>query len=768
METQFPKQLIAESKKDKEWHKKNVDAILRQSRSTANTIFLTERKKDYENFQIVNGNFDPKQFEYITDMYGVTAPARFVNYPILMPRLDSLIGEFMSQPLAFDVEVINRDAVNKKIEKKVAVAAEVLLRPIRKEIEKTLGMEFPAEEIGEEIPEDIDAFMKTPIRLSIESTIHNSLEYIIAKHNIKGTFKRGLYDMFITGKSFYYVHIKNGDPFVERVDPRSMIWDGDPDLENIKDGKYAAYETFMTVNEILDTYRADLSKDDVIEIEKMQQQPHDYINSNPEYTGYYRYSQGENTLKVKVTIAQWKSIRMVRFKESPNKFDPENPYLKMVDDKYKPKKNEKIVSKPYTDVRKATLIGHKFLVDWGRKENQVRYESNYAETSLDFFGAIKGNFNGTTLSLVDATKNIQIMYNVVMFHINLALSRAGGKSIVYDTSQKPKNIPLEDVFYHAKNSGLILINSAQEGALQSRFNQFQQVDFTLSNSVQQMINLKMMLEDTMEQLTGISRQRMGITKTSDAVGVNQQSVMQSNLVTQPYFELHIEIISDVLNCLANKFRLAWGNEKRVATFLGDTGFKTLEITEELLGEMGVFVKNSMKEVQNKQVMLSLVERAVSSGGVDLDLLVKSINASTAGEVETILSQGVEAMREQQQALEQQKVQVQQQANEIEAQKIQVPVQVAQINKERDITVAEINNQTKERIAEGDQENKRDLAEHSRKTDLDNKMMDSTTEEENPYLGSKPQPFARNNSEKSALKNRQENQKKDSKSAKTKK
>jgi hypothetical protein len=197
---EFPKQYIPENEKTEEWHKQCLEAILNSARATSNSMFATERKKDYENYQIINGQFDPKQFEYLTDMYGMTAPARFVNYPLILPKVDALVGEFVSQPLNFDVEVINKDAINRKIEKKVAIAAEVLLRPIRKEIEKVINMEFPPEEMGEEIPEDIDTFMKTPIRLSVESAVTNALEYLMAKHDYKSIFKRGLYDILITGK----------------------------------------------------------------------------------------------------------------------------------------------------------------------------------------------------------------------------------------------------------------------------------------------------------------------------------------------------------------------------------------------------------------------------------------------------------------------------------------------------------------------------------------------------------------------------------------
>ena len=248
-------------------------------------------------------------------------------------------------------------------------------------------------------------------------------------------------------------------------------------------------------------------------------------------------------MKVRVVDVQWRSFRPVKYKVSPNKYDESIDYHKRVKDDYKAKKGEKIVTKVTNDVRQAVKIGHSILIKWGRKPNQVRYEENYSNTSLDFFGAIRNNFNGQTLSVVDSLKNIQILYNIVMYQIELALARSGSKAIVYDVSQKPKNVPLEDVMYHAKNSGLILINSRQEGM--SNFNQFQSIDFTLSQSVSQMTNLKIMLEDTADKLTGISAARAGVTKSGDLVGVTERNVMQSTLITAPLFDLHYQVVGDV-------------------------------------------------------------------------------------------------------------------------------------------------------------------------------------------------------------------------------
>jgi hypothetical protein len=729
---EFPKQNIPEREKNKEWHLKCVNAIVSYNKD--HRKYTDEKKKDHDNYLLYAGHFDPKSFTYVTDAYGLTSPARLVNYPMIKPKIDLLVGELISQPLQFTVNVINRSAIRRKNEKKITMAAEVALRPIRREMEKALGMPFPDEELGEEIPEDIEKFKEFKFRDAIEDQVHTGLQFLIQKQDLKSVFKRGMYDLSITGKEFYKTSIKNGDPFVERKDPRAMIYDVDSDKENIKDSRYAGDENWYTVNEILDFYSESLEPVDVAKLEELSENSKSLNADDLGNYNNYHLDNDDKHLKIRVVSVQWKSIKMLRYKVSPNKYDPEVPYYKMVKDNYKAKKGEKLVKKPITFIHQATKIGEDILVEWGAKPNQIRYEENYANATLDYHGIIKDNINNTTISVVDSLKNIQMLYNITIYQIELAMSRAGGKSLIYDVSQKPKKIPLEDVMYHAKNSGLILINSKQEGGQQSSFNQFQNVDFTLSQSVGQLINLKMMLEDTADKLTGISASRSGVQKSGDLVGVTQQNIMQSSLITAPLFDIHYKVVGEVFNGLANLMRIAWANEGRMANIYGDIGMETFKIDKAIsLDEYGIFLANSGKEVQDKQQMMMLMERYSSTGELDPMTAVKAIRADSAVEVEAIISEGISELRAQQVEMEERQIAATEQANEINAQKMQIPIEVANINAQGDIEVAKINAGAKAELEGAKQEHAKDMHTAQRRAGLDEKLMDAANKEEEQVI-----------------------------------
>jgi len=722
----FPKQNIPEKDKTEEWHLECINSLM--MRHGSYDAFKNSRKKDHENYLITQGDFDHKQFEYVTDMYGLTSPARFVNFPMIMPKLDLLAGELISQPLQYTVSVINRNAVRKKNEQKITLAAEVILRPIRREIEQQLGMPIPDENVGQEVPEDVARYQKLKFRNAIEEMVQVGISFCIQRWDLKQTFKRGFYDLSITGKQFYKIYIKEGDPYVERLDPRSMLYDLDGDKESLQDSKYAGYENWYTINEVIDRYGVNLTKEQTDELEKLQSEGIGSDISGVTSLDNYSHNNGYD-LKIRVVEFQWRSIKMLKHKVSENEFDPLNPWLKKVKDDYKAKKGEKLIKKPITEIRQGTRIGHKMLLNWGVKPNQLRYEENYANTSLDFFGAIKGNFNGSTLSVVDSLKNVQILYNIVMYQIELAMARAGGKAIVYDVSQKPKNITLKDVMYHAKNSGLVLINNKAEGMQTNGFNQFQQIDFTMSQAVSQMINLKMMLEDTADKLTGISASRAGVQKSGDLVGVTERNVMQSTLVTAPLFDIHYRLVGDVLQGLANLMKPAWGKEGRMANVFGDMGMETFKIDKSIaLSEYGIFIENSGKEVQRKNEMMGLLERFSSSGNVDPLAIIQAVNAEGSSEVESILVEGLSAMKEQREGMEERQVAAQEQANEVEGQKVQIPLEVAKIKAEADIEVKRMDITGKVDMQGKDLVHKENMQTENKNAKLDEAMLVQSEDE----------------------------------------
>ena len=699
--TNFPRQLLTDKEKTKEWCEQNLDAMAPFIAQHDNNMYINDRYKDIRNYQAYHGHFDPKDYEYITEQYGTPFPARMTNFNIIAPKIDLLTSEELRRPLETQVNSINKDAVNRKQDVRVSLIAEELLQDLKKEINTAVGMDIAMNNTGMPIPDDIEEFMRYTYKEAIETTVESGLEYLKEKYRWKDLFRNGFRDLLVTGKVFYKTEVLNGDPYIRKVDPRNVAFDTSIESDYIDNAQWVVEQRWLSVNEILDEYGDELDAEDVAELEKMRHissgDQLNYYNSNIDWV----QQDTKSGIRIRLIHGEWKSIRAVKFKVSPNKHNPENPFRKMVKDDYKPRKNEEIETKYVDDIWEGTKIGGRIVVNCRRRANQVRSVDDAGSTPLSYTGCVHNMSSGRCSSLVDVLKHIQMLYNVVMYHIELTLSRAGGKAVVYDVSQMPSNIgmDMQTVLYHIKNDGIIPINSRDEGADTARFNQFQQVDFTLSNSVQQLINLKLMLEQTAGQVCGISPQREGAVSQYEAVGNVQRTVVQSNLVTEGWFFQHSEVKKRAIEKLANLMKVCWAGGKHAGYVLGDGAYKFLKVLPNIaLNDYGLYITEGGKEDAIKQAVTQLAQASLQNGSIDLLNVIKVLKADSLVEAEAILENGLKEMPEtQQMAAQQQQMALQAQAEQKQAE-MNFEMKLKEMDAQSKLQVAQETNKGKIAVA----------------------------------------------------------------------
>ena len=728
----MPSMVVAEKEKTEQWCRQVLNAITSYMGAEGGTYY-SARAKDIRNYQIYNGVLSQGDYSYITEQYGLTYPARLVNYPIITPKIDLLIGEELRRPIDMKVTTVNKAAVIRKHDHKVGLMMRSLLDEFHSEMKEEMNIDVLQEGQGMPVPEDIETYMKYNYREMIEETAQDGLEYVVNRYNLKDVFKEGFRDLLITSKEFYKVGIQNGDPYARRIDPRNIVFDDSFHSDYLDDASWVGEERWLSINEINDEYKDSLSTDDLLELDKMRNLylGGDLNNYNSSFE-WVDVAHGREA-RVRVVSAEWKSLRAIKFKLSDNKYDPSRPFRKMVKDTYRKRKGEKLETKWVDDVWEATMIGGKILVNARRRDNQVRSIDDPGKTPLSYVGCIKGNTTGSVSSLVDLLDNIQMLYNIVVYQIELAMARSGGKAVVYDVSQLPTNVgmDIQQVLYHLKTDGIIPINSKDEGNQMQTFNQFQQIDFTLSQSVQQLINLKVMLEEMAGQISGVSRQREGAVGQYEYVGNVQRSVVQSATITESWFYSHGECKQRVMERLCNLMKIAWAGGKKAGMILGDGAYKFLNVMPDIaLQDYGVYVGDSGKDDSMKQVVQQLSQAALQSGSIDLLGVIKVLKADTMTEAEKVLEQAMTEMQKQQQQTMQEQMQAQQAAAEAEQAKFQAEAQLKQMDNEAKLQVAQIGAQSRLEVAKIQADVDRDIHDTKERNEMDKKAADYYIERKN--------------------------------------
>ena len=131
----FPQQFISEKEKTDEWCDQWVNAVVGYM-SYSESPYKNSRVHDIQNYNIYNGHIELNDFKYITEQYGMAYPARLVNYPIISPKIDLLVGEDLRRPMDIKVNTVNKEAVIRKQDVKVSLIMKELVGDIQKDFQK--------------------------------------------------------------------------------------------------------------------------------------------------------------------------------------------------------------------------------------------------------------------------------------------------------------------------------------------------------------------------------------------------------------------------------------------------------------------------------------------------------------------------------------------------------------------------------------------------------------------------------------------------------
>ena len=299
------------------------------------------------------------------------------------------------------------------------------------------------------------------------------------------------------------------------------------------------------------------------------------------------------------------------------------------------------------------------------------YESPYQFNTVDnpykcklpFIGRIFNNINSKPTSLVDLIKPYQYLYNIIWYRLELEFAKAKGKKFVMDIAQIPKSKgwTVEQWMYYFDTLGIAFVNSAEEGregdpSSVSKFNQFTGIDMTLSNSIQGYFSMLSKIEEAVENITGISRQRKGQINSSETVGGVERSVVQSNALTEIYFHEHSMVKEKVLEHLLEIAKIAYStNEHGKLVF--DEFSRTVLNTKSLLNtDFGLYVSDSIKDNAILEQLKGLAKEGISSGTLQFSNFVTLLKSNSIAEVES----SIKASEERKQKLQEQQSQIQQQ------------------------------------------------------------------------------------------------------------
>lgn len=690
-----------------------------------NATFNSEREKMFNNYEFIVGEYRLDQFTYLTDRFGEVTPARMVHYDLLNVKLEKLEGDYLEQPFEFYVNILDQMGIERKLWKEAEVKAELETRKYRSHAESLTGMNFQNDaampENGLNPKDEIEVFNTYAIR------------YLLDRYNIPNEFKLCLKDLAVCKRAFMFVGMVNGDPVAERIDPRTAIFDYDTNKENSDNMGWFARERYLSVSQIISQYRGKINDEQLKAIESLTD---DYIGGLlyqfPDQAVYYQQGTDGN-YRIRVVDAWWCAERSLEYRvtEKPNEFENPTKHYALLDHDYKTnhpgwykkmKKNGEIINNEPSDdwwqgskVGSATHIAVERMTDQPRQE---RWGWNKSKAPIKYI--IPGAVNGRVLSLVDRCANIQLMWDVVMFHVDFLLSRSLGNIISYDEAFKPDGMTTAEVFAFIKNESISIYDSRKEGIRDnSRSGGLNSTNASNMGDIIALFQFLDYLEKVMDNVTGLNRAWSGNMKASDGAHNTANSVSQSDTIMGPLYNSLNMLCEDVLNGMANLIKYAhWEVGERLSYVMDDGIVSHYTVPEDFdLSDCGVKLKVGHLEKAKMDRINQMVDSALQAGAIGFGEALGIFDQETATEAKKAFQSALQVMQKNQAQMQQQQAQASQAVEQTKAQSAAIPLKVQQLKSETEIEVAKIkvNNEQYLKAVDADIQNRLDI--RQQKADL---------------------------------------------------
>jgi hypothetical protein len=625
----FPDPNVPEKDKDRDYHKQYIEAILYRTSESGYDIYYQTLNESYEFF---NGTNTGREFDFLQSAEdGDVLPAEWINFNKIRTKVKLLMGELVTKGFTIKVKTINKDAEIRKKLYKEEMYMDMKLNPIAKDVEQRYGVPLG---YNPNMPQNDAEFAEHFVNYKEDAEfIMEEILKALQKKSRWAYERIALFrDLIITGRCFVKSEVINGMPDVRRIDPRYMVFDLNSTDDYLSDAAYFGELRYMNFADAAMKYG--LNKD---EVKKSYNSYNTAGKFNRAETSswnqiiegsrlkYYKPDKGE--LRVLVVTAYWSDIRRERNKVSEDKFG--NEHIKTLDDKTKIRKKDEsmIEHNEYKVWRKGTLIGHDIMKDWGIAKNMVKSVDNLYEADCPYKGYVQDFVNRQGISLVQQLKGLQKLKDIMLYNLQLDVARAGAKGFVYDVSQIPEGWDITNVLKYAKVTGIVFVDTKKDG-IPSTFNQFPPVDQTLGDSIRKYIEASYFIDEEMDKISGINDARQGqVQSASQAVGVTQSALLQSNLITQPMFDGFLQFSTRVWEHQAGLAKYTWRDKEKWATLLGISNIDLIEGDLDLdLNDYSVGLEATPIILDDPQMFTQFVMASLQSQSIEpedaMDLMME--------------------------------------------------------------------------------------------------------------------------------------------------
>ena len=609
-----------------------------------------------------------EDFQYLEDIYGMQNPIDLGFTNIIKPRVDALVGMSLLSEPDFKVHYTDKETIEEVKKEKYTEVTEELFTYIERSVDSKSRAaakgEQPTKKESDTNAGIKDFLAKTTKKYSSEymSSFQIAAEHIIKLiegddtidlANVKKELSK---DYFITGEAYTKtIHRGKGkNPSIEIILP-DFFYSNRPRLDkDLKRANVVVYKERVSPHQVLKKLGDKITKGDA---EKMFSY---YGSLSTDEVALAGGAPDANTYNTpQDDMHQLDSFYLkTGWQNGPLNGYGNTEYTGPLVDLYHvewlastriPNGKGSFVYRE--DRYECYRLGHDIYIGGRRCDEASRTKEEPWKTALSYSGVINVSRSGVIHSLVNSMRELQDLYDIIMFFRNNAVAHSGVSGSRVNVAAIPKNLGKKFMdrltkWITLRKQGVELIDPTEEGA--ALFQHYGEFNAAVDGKTIESINA--ILESLAVQadiLSGVPRQLLGIIEERDAVenvktGINQVSI------------LSLEMFRDVDRCLNRTVQktldiFKYAYRKKTLQGVYKNGLAMIPFTlapnEFSMTDYKVSVVSSGIENAKLFKIQQLAKEFVSAGVIDPDVLVKIINNKSIHEVEYILSLATAAKKE---------------------------------------------------------------------------------------------------------------------------
>ncbi len=762
----FPAQKLSFRSKGTAWRRDHLDWADSNSYLNNSTI-RRKYKNKYINLNLYNGRVDVNDMKLILNPGGLEkffVPDHIQHYPVITPRVNVLVGEEKRRKFDWSIQITNPDTISRiKEDKKNMVQAKLV---------ELLQQSVSEEDLEKELAKysDYVNFDYQDIR---EKRANLLMRHYIQKLDMKLHFQQGFKDALIMGEEIYMFDIVNGELTFEKLNPLKVHTLRSGSSNKIEDADVIVIDDFWSPGKIQDVYYNDLKEADVKKLDdgsftgknknldgvsetiddiagyKILQ--NELMESNIDSTGMYQTAgvAGKNTYS-----DQSGNIRVLRmFWRSMKKVIKVNYFDDLGRKQVKFRSEDYILNKAMGETSetlwvpqwwKGVKIGEGIYLQIKPREIQYNKMEQPTFNSCGIVGQIYNTSDQESVTMVDRAKPFQYLYDISWYRVNEALSKYLGSIVELDLAKVPTGWSVTKWLYFARKSGISVVDSFKEGQKGMAKGKLagsvgnttgRILEQRVGDFIQTHIEMMEFAKAQMDEITGVSRQRLGQVDNRETVGGVERAVSQSNHITEELFTMHDYCKKRCFQILIETAKIAMKGRNLKFSYIADDMTRQIaEIDGDQFAEecYGLHVSNEDEINKLEQRLDSMVQMGLQNQMLSFSTAIKIYNSPSIREIQRLIQKDEQEMKQSQakQAEDQNKqLQAAQEAQALKDQQ-EMNLDLQKFNREDETKryIAELNAETqrinKENSDRGIDNDEDDFIKFEQELGIKNKALDN--------------------------------------------